>query len=260
MPIRDEAPGRRPRRPLPRGPRRGPDGARPALRLRPRRAVGAPVHRRRRPDRDRRAGRRPPHPRPPDPRARPHDRRRVRARGRRRGPVRAHLVPVARAGAGAGRRPGRDRATRPPGGRSGRRARPYAASTRDARPAQPDHAQGAHVRADRRHRRRADDLAAGADRRRAQLGLPLLLGARRDAHAPVAPARRLHGRGARVARLAAARRGRLTGGDADHVRPGGRAAAHRARCSTGCPATRTPRRSGSATRRRASSSSTCTAS
>ena len=33
---------------------------------------------------------------------------------------------------------------------------------------------------DRRHRRRADDLASGADRRRAQLGLPLLLAARRE--------------------------------------------------------------------------------
>ena len=42
-------------------------------------------------------------------------------------------------------------------------------------------AEGAHVRADRRHRRRADDLAAGAARRRPQLGLPLLLAARRHA-------------------------------------------------------------------------------
>ena len=44
-------------------------------------------------------------------------------------------------------------------------------------------AQGADLRADRRHRRRADDVAAGADRRRAQLGLPLLLAARRHVHA-----------------------------------------------------------------------------
>ena len=43
------------------------------------------------------------------------------------------------------------------------------------------HAEGADLRADRRHRRRADHLAAGAARRRAQLGLPLLLAARRDA-------------------------------------------------------------------------------
>ncbi len=38
-------------------------------------------------------------------------------------------------------------------------------------------------RADRRHRRGADDLIAGVDRRGAQLGLPLLLAARRDAGA-----------------------------------------------------------------------------
>ena len=44
-----------------------------------------------------------------------------------------------------------------------------------------DGAEGADVRADRRHRRRPDDVAAGADRRRAELGLPLLLAARRDA-------------------------------------------------------------------------------
>ena len=50
-------------------------------------------------------------------------------------------------------------------------------------------AEGADVCADRRHRRRADDVAAGADRRRAQLGLPLLLAARRDAHAARAAAR-----------------------------------------------------------------------
>ena len=77
------------------------------------------------------------------------------------------------------------------------------------RAAQPDHAQGAHLRADGRHRRRADHLAARGDRRRAQLGLPLLLGARRDAHAPGADPRGLPRRGGRLARLAAARRGRL---------------------------------------------------
>ena len=48
--------------------------------------------------------------------------------------------------------------------------------------------QGADVRPDRRHRRRADDVAARVDRRRAQLGLPLLLAPRRDAHAARAPA------------------------------------------------------------------------
>ena len=55
-------------------------------------------------------------------------------------------------------------------GRLARRRAPLAA-----------HAEGAHLRADRRHRRGADDIAAGGARRRAQLGLPLLLAARRDA-------------------------------------------------------------------------------
>ena len=50
-------------------------------------------------------------------------------------------------------------------------------------PALADHPEGADLRADRRHRRRADDLAARGPRRRAQLGLPLLLAARRDLHA-----------------------------------------------------------------------------
>ena len=54
-----------------------------------------------------------------------------------------------------------------------------------------DHAQGADLRADRRHRRGAHHLAAGMDRRRAQLGLPLLLAARRDADAARVHERRL---------------------------------------------------------------------
>jgi hypothetical protein len=41
--------------------------------------------------------------------------------------------------------------------------------------------QGAHLRPYRRARRGNDDIAAGADRRRPQLGLPLLLAPRRDA-------------------------------------------------------------------------------
>ena len=45
-----------------------------------------------------------------------------------------------------------------------------------------DHAEGAHLRAHRRDRGRAHDVAARADRRRAQLGLPLLLAARRHVH------------------------------------------------------------------------------
>ena len=49
------------------------------------------------------------------------------------------------------------------------------------------HPQGADLRADRRDRGRGHDLAARAPRRRAQLGLPLLLAARRHVHAARAP-------------------------------------------------------------------------
>ena len=48
------------------------------------------------------------------------------------------------------------------------------------------HAAPAHARADRRHRRRPDHLAARGLRRRAQLGLPLLLAARRRPHPQLA--------------------------------------------------------------------------
>ncbi len=44
-------------------------------------------------------------------------------------------------------------------------------------PALAHHAEGADVRADGRHRRSAHDVAAGSDRGRSQLGLPLLLAA-----------------------------------------------------------------------------------
>ena len=50
-------------------------------------------------------------------------------------------------------------------------------------PAQRADAEGPILRADRRDGRRRHDLAAGDARRRAQLGLPLHLGARRDVHA-----------------------------------------------------------------------------
>ena len=113
--------------------------------------------------------------------------------------------------------------------------------------------------ADRRDRRRADDVAAGADRRRAQLGLPLHLAARRDVHALRADERRLHRRGARVARLASARRRRRSGERADPLRRRGRAARDSSSSSPGCPATQARRRCGSGTRRTSSSSSTSTA-
>ena len=53
-----------------------------------------------------------------------------------------------------------------------------------------DHPQGADLRADRRDRRRGDDLAPREARRRAQLGLPLLLAPRRDVHPAGAGQRR----------------------------------------------------------------------
>ncbi len=89
-------------------------------------------------------------------------------------------------------------------------------------------AEGAHVRADRRDGRCAHDLAAGDARRRAQLGLPLHLDARRDLHA-VGPARaraRLGGRRLHaVRRRRRSQRRRLA---ADHVRDRRRADADRA--------------------------------
>ena len=68
-----------------------------------------------------------------------------------------------------------------------------------------DHAQGADLRARRRHRRRRHHLAAGADRRRSQLGLPLLLDPRCDLHPLRLPPLRSARGGAVVAGMAAAR-------------------------------------------------------
>src|SRR5205085_5582019 len=90
------------------------------------------------------------------------------------------------------------------------------------------HAEGAYLCAHRRAGRGADDLAPGGDRRRAQLGLPLLLAARCDAHAPSADERRLLRRGARLARLADARGRRQPRADADHARACRRTAPRRA--------------------------------
>ena len=71
------------------------------------------------------------------------------------------------------------------------------------RAAFPDHAEGFDLLADRRHRCSADHVAAGAAGRRTQLGLPLLLAARRDADAARSDERRLLRRSAGLARLAA---------------------------------------------------------
>ena len=80
------------------------------------------------------------------------------------------------------------------------------------------HAQGPHLRADRRDRRGADHLAAGVDRRRAELGLPVLLAAGRDADARRAHRRGLSRGGPGVAQLALPGRRRRSGRPPDHVR------------------------------------------
>ena len=63
-------------------------------------------------------------------------------------------------------------------------------------------------RADRRHCRRPDDVFAGDAGRAAQLGLPLLLAARRYLHVACLHELRFLARGRRLAPVAAARRGR----------------------------------------------------
>ena len=151
----------------------------------------------------------------------------TRAPGRPRA-VRARLVPVAPAGAGADRRRARRSRTPRSAGASG----PRGAATRalpGRGPRVAAHAQGAHLRADRRHRGRADHLAAGAARRRAQLGLPVLLAARRDVHPARDARRRLHRGGGGLARVAAARGRGRPGRPADHVRHRRRAAPGRVR-------------------------------
>ena len=143
----------------------------------------------------------------------------ARAQGGRAAPLRALVGGRAR---GARRRGRRDRAA------STRRARFWRSLARTRahpRPplARPDPAlrardQGPDVHADRRHRRRAHDLAPRDARRRAQLGLPLHVDARLDVHAAGAalPAARLGGRRVHaVRRRRRAQRGRLA---ADHVR------------------------------------------
>ena len=92
--------------------------------------------------------------------------------------------------------------------------------------------------AHRRHRGRADHLAARGHRRRAELGLPLLLAARRHDHAGGAAAHRLYRRGRGLAASGSGARSpatratcrSCTGWPASAGSPSGR--------PTGCPATR----------------------
>ena len=113
--------------------------------------------------------------------ARTSTRRRVHRRRGRARPLRPHLAPVARARPASGRPDASARTTPSRTGASGSTRCTYTATWPRGGRAVADHPQGAHLRADRRHRRRADDVAARADRRRPQLGLPLLLAARRHA-------------------------------------------------------------------------------
>src|SRR5580700_3313393 len=81
-----------------------------------------------------------------------------------------------------------------------------------------DHVANDDLSSNRRHRRRGDDIAARADRRRAQLGLSLLLAARRDIDPLRLAELGLSQRGARLARMAVAGGCGPSGRNADHVR------------------------------------------
>ncbi len=105
----------------------------------------------------------------------------------------------------------------------------YEGSLAGARAALADDPEGAHLPADRRHRGGPDDVSAGADRRHAELGLPLLLAARRDVRARRAARMRLPRRGGGVEGLALAGSCRRPGRPPDHVRRGRRAAPDRVR-------------------------------
>ena len=82
------------------------------------------------------------------------------------------------------------------------------------------HAEGPELRAHRRHRRGRHHVAAGVDRQRPQLGLPLLLAARRHLHPERPAGERLPRRGVGVERVAPPRGGGQPRQAPDHVRRG----------------------------------------
>ena len=137
--------------------------------------------------------------------------------------------------------------------------RPRARAVVRPRAAFAGHAQGAHVRADRRDRGRADHVTARVARRGAQLGLPLLLAARRHLHAPRADERAATARRPSPSATGCCARSRATRRHADHVRRRRASGGSTRRAPLARPATRGRRRCASATRRPSSSSSTCTA-
>ena len=183
---------------------------------------------------------------------------RVRGRGRRAGRLRARVLPLVRGAAralGGGRGPA-------PDGRLLARVGPHVplrgplARRGGALAADP---QGAHRRRDRGRAGRADHLAARAARRGTQLGLPLLLAARRHVRAGRDAQRGLRGGGLRLAGLAAARGGRQPRADCRSSTACGASGACRSSRRAGWRATPARARCGSATRPPSSSSSTCTA-
>ena len=122
-----------------------------------------------------------------------------------------------------------------------------------------DHAEGADLCADRRHRRGADDLAAGKARRRAKLGLSLLLAARRHLYAAGADELRLYRGSVRPGTTGCCARWR----DRRPICRSCTASWASAACwngkRTGCPVTKARSRSGSAMPRMPSCSSMSTA-
>ena len=103
--------------------------------------------------------------------------------------VRPHLAPLARAPSPSRSTPYEQLAETERWWREWVAQCTYAGPVARGRGPLADHAQGADLRAHRRHRRRRHDLAARGHRRRPQLGLPLLLAARRHLHALRAAAR-----------------------------------------------------------------------
>ncbi len=122
-----------------------------------------------------------------------------------------------------------------------------------------DYAKGADLQAKRGRGCGADYLSAGAAGWGAQLGLPILLAARRDFHLECPAVGGVPRGGRRVARVAAARDRRLAEGLADRLRGNRRAASRRDSNCRGCPAIENRSRCGSVTPRRRSFSSMCTA-
>ena len=114
-------------------------------------------------------------------------------------------------------------------------------------------------RADRRHRRGADHLAAGKARRREELGLSLLLAARRHLHAARADELRLYRGGLGLAQLAAARGGGFARPTCRSCTASGASGGCWNGRRAGCPAMKARSRSGSAMPRMRSCSSMSTA-